>query len=64
MNIYYDFKEGTAATNDLPDRYEDLPKHDIGVFQAECIQNIYVFPEFLKNIVTPDIFVTVMVNNS
>ena len=40
-NIFYDIKEGTAATNNLPDRFDDLPKHDIEVFQAECIQNIY-----------------------
>ena len=40
-NIFYDIKDGTAATNNLPDRFDDLPKHDIGIFQAECIQNIY-----------------------
>jgi hypothetical protein len=40
-NIVYDIKQGTAATNNLPDRIEDLPKHDIEIFQAECIQNIY-----------------------
>lgn len=39
--IYYDRKDGTAATNNLPDRFEDLPKHDIEIFQAECIQNIF-----------------------
>jgi hypothetical protein len=41
MNIHYDFKEGTQATNNIPDRFEDLPRHDIDVFQSECIQNIY-----------------------
>lgn len=38
--IFYDKKIGTAATNNLPDRFEDLPKHDIEIFQAECIQNV------------------------
>jgi hypothetical protein len=39
-HFFYDVKTGTAATNNLPDRFDDLPKHDIEVFQSECIQNI------------------------
>ena len=36
----YKTSKGTAASNDLPDRIDDLPSHDIKIFQAECIQNV------------------------
>ena len=37
-----DFKitPGTAGNDDIPTRYDDLPSHDISVFQSENIQNI------------------------
>lgn len=38
--IDYKISPGTAGNNDLPERYDDLPSHNIEVFQSENIQNI------------------------
>ncbi|MDF3078639.1 MAG: uncharacterized protein K0S09_2528 [Sphingobacteriaceae bacterium] len=36
----YKTSPGTAGNSDIPDRYDDLPSHNIEVFQSENIQNI------------------------
>lgn len=38
--IDYKISPGTAGNSDLPQRYDDLPSHNIEVFQSENIQNI------------------------
>ncbi len=38
--IDYKVSHGTAGNSDIPPRYEDLPSHNIEVFQSENIQNI------------------------
>ncbi|MBK7376911.1 MAG: hypothetical protein IPJ02_15600 [Chitinophagaceae bacterium] len=36
----YKISPGTAGNSDIPERYDDLPNHNIEVFQSENIQNI------------------------
>jgi hypothetical protein len=38
--IDYKISPGTAGNSDIPERYDDLPSHNIEVFQSENIQNI------------------------
>lgn len=38
--ITYKTSPGTAGNSDIPDRYDDLPSHNIEVFQSENVQNI------------------------
>jgi hypothetical protein len=38
--IDYKISPGTAGNSDIPDRYDDLPSHNIEVFQSENVQNI------------------------
>src|SRR5215469_12533946 len=38
--IDYKIAPSTAGNSDIPDRYDDLPSHNIEVFQNENIQNI------------------------
>ena len=38
--IDYKVSPGTGGNTDLPERYDDLPDHNIEVFQSENIQNI------------------------
>ena len=38
--VDYKISPGTAGNSDIPDRYDDLPSHNIEVFQSENIQNI------------------------
>lgn len=48
-----DFKisPGTAGNSDIPERYDDLPSHNIDVFQSENIQNILDAKSKKKNCV-------------
>jgi len=38
--ISYKISPGTAGNSDIPQRFDDLPSHNIEVFQSENIQNI------------------------
>lgn len=38
--IDYKISRGTAGNSDIPERYDDLPSHNIEVFQSENVQNI------------------------
>lgn len=38
--INFKISPGTAGNSDIPERYDDLPSHNIEVFQSENIQNI------------------------
>lgn len=49
--IDYKISPGTAGNSDIPQRFDDLPSHNIEVFQSENIQNILDAKSAMKNFV-------------